>query len=162
MNYFDLFELPFAPSVNKADLSRKYFELQRKFHPDFFSDATEQEREDTLDQSAAINKAFNTFKDEQKTIEYFLQEKGLIYTDEKYSLPNEFLMEMMEINELLEENDQASNLIKVNGMAEEMYNEVKPVIERYSPDTTDLELLKIKEYYYKKKYLNRILDRLVD
>ena len=129
MNYFDLFELPFAPSVNKANLSRKYFELQRKFHPDFFSDATEQEREETLDQSA---------------------------------LPNEFLMEMMEINELLEENDQASNLIKVNGMAEEMYNEVKPVIERYSPDTTDLELLKIKEYYYKKKYLNRILDRLVD
>ena len=44
MNYFELFEIPVALKVDKALLARKYFELQKKFHPDFFSTGTEAEQ----------------------------------------------------------------------------------------------------------------------
>ena len=63
MNYFELFELPVAPRVDKSSLARKYFELQKRYHPDFFSNASEDDREAALQKSAAINKAYNIFQD---------------------------------------------------------------------------------------------------
>ncbi len=162
MNYFELFGLPVAPAVDKALLAEKYFALQRKSHPDFFSQATETEQEDALKQSADINKAFTIFQNEQRTIEYFLQTAGAITDDEKYNLPPDFLMEMMEINESLAEEPEATAK-RVADYDESLYDEIKPLIENYQAAAAkqkDLELLK--EYYYKKKYLNRILDRLGD
>jgi molecular chaperone HscB len=41
---------------------------------------------------------------------------------------------------------------------DEIYQPVKHIVEEYEEGkTTTAELLKVKEYYYKKKYLNRIL-----
>lgn len=163
MNYFELFGLPQAPSVNKSLLAKKYFELQKENHPDFFTQGTEAEREDALEQSAAINKAFGIFQQEEKTIEYFLQMIGLVETDEKYNLPPDFLMEMMEINEALTEEDGEGVIKRVNDLETALFENIKPVISNYNAATTsEDDLLKLKEYYYKKKYLKRILDRLGD
>ena len=163
MNYFELFGLPQAPSVDRSLLAKKYFELQKENHPDFFTQGTETEKEDALEQSAAINKAFNIFQHEEKTIEYFLQTVGLIEADEKYSLPPDFLMEMMEINEALTEEDEAAVVKRVADYENDLSVAISPVIRNYDPSGTRQEdLLKLKEYYYKKKYLKRILDRLGD
>ena len=79
--------------------------------------------------------------------------------EEKYQLPPEFLMEMMELNENLSENSTA----KINEQEKALYAEVAPIIESYDDTgTTTADLLKVKEYYYKKKYLQRILDRIAD
>jgi len=163
MNYFELFGLPQAPSVDKTVLAKKYFELQKQSHPDFFSNATEAEKEQALEQSAAINKAFNIFQNEERTIEYFLQQVGLIETDEKYQLPPEFLMEMMELNEAMTEEAGDAVEKRVGAYEDELWKDIKPVIGNYEAGKTDeSSLLKLKAYYYKKKYLKRILDRLVD
>ncbi|MEP7166105.1 MAG: iron-sulfur cluster co-chaperone HscB C-terminal domain-containing protein [Ferruginibacter sp.] len=163
MNYFDLFGLPQGPSVNRAILAKKYFELQKKNHPDFFTQGSDTEKDHALEQSAAINKAFNIFKDEEKTIEYFLQTVGMIEADEKYSLPPGFLMEMMEINESLTEEGAGSVIKSVGEYENILFETIRPVLENYDAAKTEEEdLLKLKEYYYKKKYLKRILDRLVD
>ena len=163
MNYFELFDLPAAPTVDRTLLAQKYFELQKKNHPDFFTQATEFEKEDSLKRSADINKAFTIFKDEQRTIEYFLQTVGLITENEKYNLPPDFLMEMMEINEAFTETDEAGITKQVEDYEASLYEDIKPVLSSYNPASTSQDdLLKLKEYYYKKKYLNRILDRLAD
>jgi molecular chaperone HscB len=163
MNYFELFELPAAPSIDRSLLAQKYFELQKKNHPDFYTQSTEMEQEDFLAISADINKAFTIFKDPQKTIEYFLQSIGLISENEKYNLPPDFLMEMMEMNEAFAETDEATTAKRVADYEALLYEEIKPVILGYNAGSTSkADLLMLKEYYYKKKYLNRILDRLGD
>jgi molecular chaperone HscB len=163
MNYFELFQFPSAPSVDRSLLPAKYFELQKKSHPDFFTQGTETEQEDSLALSADINKAFTIFRDEQRTIEYFLQTKGLITENEKYNLPPDFLMEMMEINEALTEEDETAITKRVTDYERSIYDEIKPLIDHYNATSSmEADLLKLKEYYYKKKYLNRILDRLGD
>lgn len=162
MNYFELFELPVAPRVDKSFLARKYFELQKRYHPDFFSNASEEDREEALQKSAAINKAFNIFQDEQKTIEYFLQEKKLINEEEKYNLPPDFLMEMMDINESLDEDEPAVTRTKVENYEKELFSEIEPVLSAYNENNTTAMQERLKAYYYKKKYLRRILDRLPD
>ena len=163
MNYFELFDLPVAPVVNKSTLAKKYFELQKKFHPDFFTNESEEEKEMVLQQSADINKAFKIFQNSEKTIEYFLQQKGIITTDEKFSLPHEFLMEMMELNEDLSEENPGLTNNKVAAYEAVLKESILPVLQHYNAAvTTDADLQKLKEYYYKKKYLNRILERLDD
>ena len=98
-----------------------------------------------------------------QTIEYFLQTVGLIEADEKYNLPPDFLMEMMEINEALTEESEDIVTKRVESYESELWEDIKPIIENYQADTTKgSSLLKLKEYYYKKKYLKRILDRLGD
>lgn len=162
MNYFELFGLPLAPSVDKSTIPKKYFELQKKYHPDFYTNATENEKEDVLQQSAAVNKAFKTFQDTNLTLAYFLQVTGLIAADEKYDLPPDFLMEMMDINEALTEDESAAAK-QVADYEEKLWEEAKHIIRNYHSGTTDgADMQKLKAYYYKKKYLQRILDRLGD
>ena len=163
MNYYELFDLPVAPMVDKSLLAKKYFELQRKNHPDFFTQSGEDEKENALKQSADINKAFGIFKNEERTLEYFLKLKGIITDSEKYNLPPEFLMEMMEFNESFSASEADKTKQKIAEYENSIYKEVQPIIERYDAENIQQEaLLKLKEYFFKKKYINRILDRLVD
>ena len=159
MNYFELFDIPVNLSVDKASLSKKYFELQKKYHPDFFTQADEAVQEDALEKSSLINKALKVFQQQQTTIKYVLQLKGLLEEEEKYQLPPDFLMEVMELNEALSEGSAKA----LQSFETDIYSGVAAIITNYD-DTkiTNEELLKVKEFYFKKKYLQRILDRMDD
>ena len=166
MNYFELFELPVSLKVDKNGLAKKYFELQKKYHPDFFTNENEEAKEEALEKSSMINKAFKTFQNTDATIKYVLQLKGLLEEEEKYVLPPDFLMEMLDINEQLAEakfeNDaeQISNLkSKISAIELEIYEPVQKIVEHYREGVSSKEeLLQVKDYYFKKKYLNRILQ----
>ncbi|MBS1497237.1 MAG: Fe-S protein assembly co-chaperone HscB, partial [Bacteroidetes bacterium] len=83
--------------------------------------------------------------------------------DEKYTLPPDFLMEMMELNEALDENNAADIENKVKTYEENLYASIQAILENYEDGITPVESLKkLKDYYFKKKYLERILDRLDD
>lgn len=164
MNYFELFELPISLQVDKKELSNKYIELQRRFHPDFFSKSDAAEQEEMLQKSSMINRGYKLLSKADDTMKYVLELKGLLADDEKYELPPDFLMEMMEINETLAEpQDSETEEIetKINQMQNQLYQSVQNIVENYNAEiTTNEQLLVVKDYYYKKKYLNRILERL--
>ena len=157
MNYYDLFEIPISVSIDRALLSKRYFELQKSFHPDYFTMADEAEQEAALEKTALLNKAFKIFKDADATIKYLLQMKEMLTEEEKYPLSPDFLMEVMELNESL----SAGTAAQISAMEDDIYAPVTNIIANYNDAkvTTD-ELLKLKEYYFKKKYLQRILDRI--
>jgi molecular chaperone HscB len=162
MNYYELFGLPEKPVADKTYVSKKYIALQKKFHPDFFTNENEADKENALEQSAAVNKGFNILSNKEKTIEYFLQIKGIITTEEKYNLSPDFLMEMMELNEAIEEKDATAEQ-KINEFENELDTEIACLLAaENSTGLDDTSLRQLKAYYYKKKYLKRILDRLDD
>ena len=159
MNYFELFDIPVSLNIDKSSLAKKYFELQKKYHPDFYTQADEEEQQQVLEKSSAINKALKIFQNKDSTIKYVLQIKGLLQEEEKYPLPPDFLMEVMELNENLD----AFSTEAITTFENDIYADVKKIIEDYNDATISTpDLLKIKEYYFKKKYLQRILDRLDD
>jgi molecular chaperone HscB len=164
MNYFELFELPVSLQVDKDSLSKKYFELQRKYHPDYFLNASEEDQADVLEKSSMINRGYKTFQNSDDTIKYVLQLKGLLEEEEKYELPPGFLMEMMELNEgLIDTNDSSFEEMetKISQLEKVLYDDVRNIIEYYSDtNTTKEQLLLVKDYYFKKKYLRRILERM--
>jgi molecular chaperone HscB len=167
MNYFELFEIPVSLKVDGTALAKKYFELQKKYHPDYYSNASDEEQAEVLEKAAQINKAFKTFKNPDETIKYVLMQKALLEEEEKYQLPPDFLMEMMELNEQLAEaafdGEDSLALVKrsMENAESEIYLPVKSIIENYKEGkTTEADLLKVKEYYYKKKYLNRLKEQM--
>ena len=167
MNYFEIFGLPVRLKLDKTDLPKKFFELSRQFHPDFYANATPSEKEKALEITANLNKAFKTFQNEDDIIKYVLQLKGLLEEEEKYQLPPDFLMEVLEINEKVMDAEDDPNLklhlqSAIDKLQSEIYEPVKEIIGNYQDGvTTEKELLQVKEYYYKKKYLTRIQKELV-
>jgi len=168
MNYFDLFEIPVQLKVDTSGLTKKFFELSRKYHPDHFIREGDEARAGSLDRSAQLNKAWKTFQQPDETIKYVLQLKGLLEEEEKYDLPPDFLMEVLEINEkLMDVQPDNKAAIKeeiksaIADLQLEIYSPVKNIIENYEEGvTSEIELLQVKEYYYKKKYLARINRQL--
>jgi molecular chaperone HscB len=165
MEYFNLFEIPVQLKVESSGLSKKYFELSKKYHPDYYTQETPEVQADILEKSALINKALKTFKNPDETIKYVLIEKGLLLEEEKYELPPDFLMEVMDINEQLMERDETTAVDPLNSLiaqlSADIYEPVKGIIENYQEAvTTNEELLRVKEYYYKKKYLDRIREQM--
>jgi molecular chaperone HscB len=161
MNYFELYDIPVSLQPDQKLVKQKFYELSRKYHPDFYSNATEDEQAEVLERSSAVNKAFKIFSNADETVKYVLQQKGLLEEEEKYQLPPQFLMEMMELNEAAMEQEKSSVQQQVSNIQNEIYEPVKAIIENYTEGvTTEKELLQVKEYYFKKKYLNRILEGL--
>ena len=156
MNYFELFEIPLSLKVDKSMLAKKYFELQKKYHPDFFTQSDEEGQATALEKSSSINKALKLLQNQDETIKYVLELKGLLAADEKYQLPQDFLMDMMDLNE----NLSADSATSINEIETDLYDEVKDIIEGYNESTSNEALLKVKAYYFKKKYVQRILERL--
>ncbi|MBK6385243.1 MAG: Fe-S protein assembly co-chaperone HscB [Chitinophagaceae bacterium] len=165
MTYFELFEIPVQLKVNTVSLSKKFFELSKKYHPDYFANENDEAQSEALEKSAFLNKAWKTFQNPDATIKYVLQEKGLLEEEEKYELPPAFLMEVLEINEqLMDAGDEPvkdSLQLTIKDLQTNIYEPVKEIVENYKEgSTTEEELLQVKEYYYKKKYLDRIYRQL--
>ena len=164
MNYFELFSIPIQLKVDVNALSARFFELSRQFHPDYFVNEEPQVQAQALENSALLNKAWKTFQQADDTIKYVLMEKNLLEEEEKYALPPDFLMEVLEINEELMEPEPAKMpelKNRILQLQEDIYEPVRRIIEDYEEGSTPEEsLYKVKEYYYKKKYLDRILKLL--
>lgn len=165
MNYFELFEIPVSLHVDPSSIQKKFYELSRKYHPDYYAQSGEAEQTEALELSSMVNKAYKTFQNPDATIRYVLELHNLIEEEEKYKLDSEFLMEVLEINEELMDVDEMAGLQrtreKANQLLDRIYEEIKPLIENYNDSKASIEdLLKVKDYYFRKKYIYRILDAL--
>jgi len=159
MNYFELFEIPVGFAIDPVKLNKTYISLQKKYHPDYFGQSNEEDQLNAVELSGQINKAYRTFKSKDLTLQYFLQIKGLVEEGEPYKLPPDFLMEVMELNELKMDGAAPEEITrKAQTMEDEIFGEIKTLLEGYDDGkATVADLLKIKDYYYKKKYIDRLL-----
>lgn len=165
MNHFELYQIPVSFHPDMALIKKRFYQLSRTYHPDFFVNVSDEEKAKNLALSAQVNKAYQIFQDQTALIKYLLMEKGLLQEEEKYQLSPDFLMEVMELNELLMDADDPSTKqslkTSLNTLQNTIYEPVKSIITNYQEGiSTEKELLQVKEYYYQKKYLDRILVEL--
>ena len=167
MNYFELYNIPVSFYPDLSVVKKQFYVLCRQYHPDFFGAADEAQKTTSLELTAQINKAFKTFQDADAIIQYILSLHNLIEAEEKYQLAPNFLMEVMELNEQVMEldhqNTAAKNSIQLslNHLKESIYEPVKSIMANYQENTySEKELLQVKDYYYKKKYLDRIEEEI--
>jgi len=108
LDYFALFELPKNLWIEMDGLERKFLQLSWKLHPDNFINATEMERELSLQRSSELNDAYRTLRDPVGRVEYLLGIEGERKEGEKkQQAPPELLEEVFELNESLDELREA-------------------------------------------------------
>ncbi len=163
-NFFQLFDLPMAFDVDKKALTSKYYALSRDWHPDKFTLDTAEKQQDAMAKTSQINQGYKILKDDQLRIRHILDCLNAAPVEGQDKMPQEFLMEMMDINEaIMDYKMDPSESVKIS---------IELQIDQYKSEwwaaflsaTTDFDFNKpdskkisaIKEFYLKSKYLRRL------
>jgi molecular chaperone HscB len=107
MDYFEVFGLPRRLMVDETALQRNFYELSRRYHPDFHQGASPEEQAQILKTSARVNAAYRALRDPIRRIEYLVRLlEGREIEDAGAARPKPpagLLAEMFEIQEALQE-----------------------------------------------------------
>jgi molecular chaperone HscB len=107
-DYFAFFGLPRKLTIAQDDLERRFRELSRKFHPDYYYNATPAERLASLERSSYLNDAYRALRTPATRIEHLLAIEGLPPTKLEgeggaAKVPPALLEEVFELNEQLDD-----------------------------------------------------------
>jgi len=172
--YFSIFDLAPAFLLDEGLLRKRFLINSKKYHPDFHTLEDQDKQDEILEQSSLNNQAFKTLKDFSKRMHYLLSEKGLVGEGIKNELPQDFLMEMMDINEELMELDLPAGRQGLNyemkikkvedqigSFQKEWRAEVEPYLLAHDDNPTEFtDYEPIKNFYLKERYLLRIRENL--
>ena len=165
-NYFEFYDLPLSFNVDESQLKKKFYAHSKQFHPDFYVNEPQEKQDEILELSTLNNKAYKILSDPLKRIEYILGLNEMLAEGDKYTLPQDFLMDMMDVNEALMDMELDPNTIRlidiraqVDQLEMTLFDELKLLTDEF--DSTPISdapgtLLKIKDIWYRQKYLMRI------
>ena len=115
-NYFQLFKIEQSVTIDYNSLEKKYFELQKEFHPDKYVNAGDYEKRLSLQITSYINEAYETLKNDYLKSIYLLKVEGFEVGDQNKTISDPgFLMHQMELRE-------ESEKIVLNKNPEELKN----------------------------------------
>jgi molecular chaperone HscB len=167
-NYFEFYNIPLSFKIDETALKRTFYAFSKQFHPDFFTMESDEKQAEILELSTLNTEAYKTLSDFDRRMKYILDLKGIMGAEGENKLPQDFLMDMMEINEALMELemdfDEAAHqkvISDVQTIENQLFTEVSDIIENYDEEMApQYALEKVKKFYLKKRYLLRIKENL--
>ncbi len=140
LSMFDPFEvLRFEKcySLDADVLEKRYFEAQKKSHPDRFTMASQAEKEDALKKSTALNQAYLLLKNPLQRAAFLLKAKGV----EPLSHDSLFLEEVMVWNERL---DAGENLkTELYGKEEALFKDLEEAFKKENDEKARVALYRL-------------------
>ncbi|XP_020714583.1 iron-sulfur cluster co-chaperone protein HscB, mitochondrial isoform X2 [Ceratitis capitata] len=131
------------------ELTRRFRQLQTLVHPDKFSNKVTREQNNSADWSALINKAYKTLSAPVERGQYLLKLQGEHMPQDNSALNTEFLMEMMELNEKVDETNSRESLQQINNdIAQQLKEGVQVLSEKFdSKALNEAKFLLVKMKY---------------
>ncbi|KAM4707722.1 iron-sulfur cluster co-chaperone protein HscB [Discoglossus pictus] len=158
-DYFQILDCVKSFDIDIQELQKKYRDLQRLLHPDYFSQKSQSERDVSEQQSSIVNKAYNTLLSPLSRGIYLLSLHGITFKDgaEGGDVDPDFLFEILEISEDLNEAN-------TNDEIEEIGNYVQDKFESLTEDARNVfqqgDLREAKILLEKMKYFSNIQDQV--
>jgi molecular chaperone HscB len=131
---------------------------------------SDEKQTEILELSTLNNKAYQVLSNPLERIEYVLSLNNMLADGDKYVLPQDFLMDMMDVNEALMEMEFDHDELKLTELStqvDEMELSLFDELKRNTNEFDQLEgtdsnsiLLKVKDIWYRQKYLMRIRESL--
>jgi molecular chaperone HscB len=103
LDYFTCLGIPRQLNIDVGALERKFYEMSRAFHPDFYQNKTATEQEISLSNSALLNTAYRTLKDPFHRAEYLVRLEAGSAKDIRSTPPSDLFEEILSLQEDLEE-----------------------------------------------------------
>jgi molecular chaperone HscB len=165
-DYFALFGLEKSYMLDPAKLKNTFYELSRKFHPDYYSGHLPEEQRLARDNTAYLNNALNTLSDPLKRAEYLLSLLSGSYSGSP-SPPQELFEEILEVGDLLETDSLSQsqrNLLEsardnFRVRQQELFDSLAPLFIELKTGST-IARVGIESRLNNIKYLRTILARI--
>jgi molecular chaperone HscB len=158
MNFFSYFGLPVSLEIDQAQLRKAFYAKSREVHPDLIGNTDEMI-------AAVNNQAFKVLSEEESRFKHVLEIFGQA-SAENEPLPQEFLLEMMEMNEeIMEVEDQANAQVvleKVQSFEDQLNQDIAHLRQIWPTDPSQVSaaLTQINLFVIKKRYLLRMRENL--
>jgi molecular chaperone HscB len=131
LNFFSVFNLKDSYMIDKNDLDKQYKDLQKIVHPDKYVNENEEILKEAQECSSYVSNAYQILKDDYNRANYLLKLKGKngIEDGDKSEKNQEFLEELMMIQEQIEECSSRHELEKIKFEVCEKINKSKQELE---------------------------------
>ncbi len=164
MDYFEYFGIKSEFQLDLNELRKKFYEKSRTLHPDFQNS----DKDDKIFLSAFNNQAYQILVDPLSRLKYIIEtNKGPIQENHAL-LSQDFLMEMMDLHEQVNEarTNSDSALIEkfkneLNAMEKQSFEDSKSEINAFdNGERNDSIFNGLTVYYFKLKYFKRVKQAL--
>ncbi len=161
-NYFQLFELPRSMQVDEDLLDKRYKLLQRKYHPDRFSNGSQAEKRWSMQAASLLNQAKTTLADPLLRATYLLTLEGIDLNSEiDTHMSNEFLVAQMQLREELEKVSIAPDpFAEIEKLSIQIKTEIKNIQSGFEnaiiSGDTDKSRSKVREWQFLKRINNEL------
>lgn len=162
-NAYEVFDLLPTYELASSDLESRYLQAAAACHPDQFSDPLDQA--EAAEKAAAINQAYRILKDPLSRAEELLRIVTGQASEKDVDLPPDFLMEMMERREALEEALGEQDKPRAKALATQAQQDMQQVLHDFSEHTQSClqhpdeeTLAKARLALAKARYFKRMAD----
>ena len=140
-DYFALFGLAPAFSIDIEKLEQAYIDMQARVHPDRFAHLSDAEKRLSMQWATHANEAFRTLKSPLARGHYLLEMRGVDPAfDTNTAMAPDFLMEQMEWREALGEATEAADEDALDDLSRRLrHNALEAELARQLDDAGDLE-----------------------
>ncbi|XP_072002730.1 iron-sulfur cluster co-chaperone protein HscB [Engystomops pustulosus] len=157
-DFYQLLDCERSFNIDIQELQRKYRNLQRLLHPDYFSQKSQRERDISEKQSSLVNKAYNTLLSPLTRGIYLLSLHGIVIAEgTEGGVDTPFLFEILEINERLNDLHTEAEIEEIGTFVQDkcqsLTEDVKKAFKKDDLDGAKMFLTKM-------KYYSNILDQV--
>ncbi|MCS7073755.1 MAG: DnaJ domain-containing protein [Bacteroidia bacterium] len=161
LDFFAFYQLPRKYFLTADEIRKRYLEISRNVHPDFYSNTTNTLQVASENIAAINNVAYKTLSNPSQRLEHLFKLYGL--ESQANELSKDFLMQVMEIHDWIESGQTEKAKTALASWNAEIQEAEKQILQRF--DTADEEvkqviLAELLPFHEKKKYLKRIADRI--
>jgi molecular chaperone HscB len=161
MNPFAVLGIPARFDVDLASVEKQHRELSRALHPDRFAAAGASERQAALGKAVEVNEAWRIVRDPIRRAEALLGLHGVDLKEENAPKADlEFLNEMLEQREALDDAKRAKDLEAVQRLAHAIEAKSKAVeavlIEGFAREDYAALAGKVGELRYFRRFLDEV------
>ncbi len=151
--------LGFEPGfdIDVATLEKRYFDLQRKLHPDRFATKTPRERAISQQQAISLNDAYETLADSLRRAAYIAHLHGIDILNEGCNQIADpvVLMEAMELREAVAD---ANSVAQVDMIAGNAQADIDVCIAELSAAFAENDMDKVSRLTTRFKYLRKLIE----
>ncbi|XP_068994418.1 iron-sulfur cluster co-chaperone protein HscB [Embiotoca jacksoni] len=158
ISFFQIMDCDYTFTLDTQKLQKRYLQLQRSLHPDNFSQNSVREQEYSESHSALVNKAYKTLLKPLSRGLYMLELKGMrLEEGTDLGADSDFLMELMEINEAL---DEAQTPEEANKIGQDTKGKLADLTEQIDAALREGELQVSKALLAQMKYYANIEEKV--
>jgi len=158
--------------LNAMALRKRLLALSRRMHPDYFASADAATRERAQRNTAELNAAFEIVSNEFRRADWLVKSLGGPGEDEERQMPAEFLSEVLEWNETVEEARAAEPGTPARAALNDLDRELRAEREQVMGEISELltplpeshapELAQVRRRLNAVRYLDRTLEQIAE